>query len=55
MNAYLTALECIAQIKNLEQWAYHLGYINALYAHNIITTAQYNTLFELIQIKKECL
>lgn len=53
MSAYQLHLETIAQIKTLEQWAYTLGYINAEYAHNIITSAQYDVLFELLQIKKE--
>ena len=53
MNAYQLGLETIAQIKSIEQWSYTMGYINAEYAHNIITSEQYNILFELLTLKKE--
>ena len=53
MNAYLSGLEVIAKIKTKEQWSYTLGYINAEYAHNIITSEQYDILFELLTLKKE--
>lgn len=52
MNAYQLDLETIAKIKTKDQWTYTMGYINAEYAHNIITSEQYNTLFELLQIKR---
>jgi hypothetical protein len=53
MSPYQLDLEAIAKIKTKEQWSYTMGYINAEYAHNFITSAQYDVLFELLQIKKE--
>ena len=53
MNAYQTDLENIAKIKTKDQWSYTIGYINAEYAYNIITSEQYDTLFELLTLKKE--
>lgn len=53
MSPYQLHLESIAKIKTKEQWAYTMGYINAEYAHNFITSAQYDVLFELLTLKKE--
>lgn len=53
MSPYHIGLETIAKIKTEAQWVYTLGYINSEYAHNIITSEQYDTLFELLQIVKE--
>lgn len=52
-NIYHTSLEAIAKIKTLEQWAYTLGYINAEYAHNFLTSEQYEVLFRLLELTKE--
>ena len=53
MTAYQLHLESIVKIKTKEQWSYTMGYINAEYAHNVITSEQYNTLFELLTLQKE--
>lgn len=53
MSTYQLHLETIAKIKTKDQWSYTMGYINAEYAHNIITSAQYDVLFELLTLKKE--
>lgn len=53
MTVYQSSLESIAKINTLEQWAYTLGYINAEYAHNFITSAQYDVLFKLLELTKE--
>ena len=52
MNAYQLGLETIAKIKTADQWSYTMGYINAEYANNIITSEQYDVLFELLTLKK---
>lgn len=53
MTPYQTNLEAIAKIKTKEQWFYTLGYVNAEYAHNVITSEQYNLLFQLLTLTKE--
>ena len=53
MTVYQASLEAIAKINTLEQWAYTLGYINAEYAHNFLTSAQYDLLFRLLELTKE--
>ena len=53
MSTFESLLTSVARINNLEQWAYTMGYINAEYAHNFITSAQYDVLFELLTLKKE--
>lgn len=53
MNTFETLLVTVAQIEKIEQYYYTLGYINSEYAHNFITSKQYDTLFDLIQTKKE--
>ena len=53
MSTYQLALESVAKIKTLEQWAYTLGYINAEYAHNFLTSEQYDLLFKLLKLTKE--
>ena len=52
MGTFETLLVSVSQIKNLEQCGYALGYINAEYAHNFITSKQYDVLFDLIQTKR---
>jgi hypothetical protein len=52
MNAYQLSLEAIVKIKTIDQWSYTMGYINAEYAHNIITSEQYDVLFELLTLKR---
>ena len=52
MNTYQLSLEAVAKIRTVEQWAYTLGYINAEYAHNFLTSEQYDILFELLQLKR---
>ena len=52
MTAYQLHLESIVKIKTKEQWSYTMGYINAEYAHNVITSAQYDVLVELLQLKE---
>ena len=53
MTIYQSSLDSIAKIKTIEQWAYTLGYINAEYAHNFLTSAQYDVLFRLLELTKE--
>ena len=52
MSTFEALLTSVARIKNLEQWAYTLGYVNAEYAHNFITSKQYDILFDLLQAKR---
>ena len=53
MKTYETLLVTVAQVKKIEQYYYTLGYVNAEYAHNFITSEQYDILFDLLQTKKE--
>lgn len=53
MSNFESLVAQILQIKNLEQCGYAMGYINSEYAHNFITSKQYNILFDLIQTKRE--
>lgn len=53
MATFESLLVMVAQVKNLEQCGYATGYVNAEYAHNLITSKQYDILFDLIQTKRE--
>lgn len=53
MGNFESLVTMIANIKNLEQCGYALGYVNAEYAHNFLTSKQYDVLFDLIQTKRE--
>lgn len=53
MSNFESLATLVSQIKNLEQCGYATGYINAEYAHNFITSKQYDVLFDLIQAKRE--
>ena len=53
MGNFESLLVTVAQIKKIEQYYYTLGYINSEYAHNFITSKQYDILFDIIQTKKE--
>ena len=53
MDTFTSLLVTVANIKTLEQCGYAMGYVNAEYTHNFITSKQYDILFDLIQTKRE--
>ena len=52
MNTFQSLLQSVRQAHTLEQCAYVLGYISAEYAHDFITKAEYDRLFNLLQRKR---
>lgn len=52
MTTFQSLLQSVRQIKNIEQCAYTMGYVNAEYVHNFITKAEYDILFSLLQRKR---
>ena len=52
MSLFESLIILVSKIKTPEQYGYALGYINAEYAHNFITSEQYNIVFDYIQTKR---
>ena len=55
MSNFESSLRAIAQVKTLEGCAYLSGYMDAEYAHDLITKAEYTALCQLIQEKRRIL
>ena len=49
MTDFEALLKSVAQIKTLEQRGYAYGCANTLYAHDLITREEYETIFKLIK------
>lgn len=49
MTDFEALLKSVAQIKTLEQRGYAYGCVNTLYAHDLISREEYDTIFKLIK------